>query len=216
MLALEPAHASAEREAGDAGVGDDAYRADEPDCLRLAVELAEERPAVHPRGALGDVDAHAIHSRQVDHDPVVAGREAGNAVAAAAHGDRELLLPPEADRRSHVVGARRADDELRVAVDHPVPDDAGLLVARIVAADDLPGEHIGKAADRGGGWRHADDAILRRRAAQRSSRSACGELLRGLGTLSPLALLAQLVEHLHGKEGVDGSSPSEGFRLSPA
>jgi hypothetical protein len=26
------------------------------------------------------------------------------------------------------------------------------------------------------------------------------------------ALLAQLVEHLHGKEGVDGSSPSEGLR----
>ena len=30
------------------------------------------------------------------------------------------------------------------------------------------------------------------------------------------ALLAQLVEHLHGKEGVDGSSPSEGFPESPA
>ena len=30
------------------------------------------------------------------------------------------------------------------------------------------------------------------------------------------ALLAQLVEHLHGKEGVDGSSPSEGFEKSPA
>ena len=30
------------------------------------------------------------------------------------------------------------------------------------------------------------------------------------------ALLAQLVEHLHGKEGVDGSSPSEGFRKRPA
>jgi hypothetical protein len=27
----------------------------------------------------------------------------------------------------------------------------------------------------------------------------------------PRALLAQLAEHLHGKEGVDGSSPSEGF-----
>ena len=26
------------------------------------------------------------------------------------------------------------------------------------------------------------------------------------------ALLAQLVEHLHGKEGVDGSSPSEGSK----
>jgi hypothetical protein len=26
------------------------------------------------------------------------------------------------------------------------------------------------------------------------------------------ALLAQLVEHLHGKEGVSGSSPEEGFK----
>ena len=31
------------------------------------------------------------------------------------------------------------------------------------------------------------------------------------GTLRPLALLAQLVEHLHGKEGVGGSSPPEGL-----
>jgi hypothetical protein len=29
-------------------------------------------------------------------------------------------------------------------------------------------------------------------------------------TTGRYALLAQLVEHLHGKEGVDGSSPSEG------
>src|SRR5688572_17425137 len=32
----------------------------------------------------------------------------------------------------------------------------------------------------------------------------------GVARLGPRALLAQLVEHLHGKEGVDGSSPSEG------
>src|SRR5262249_8693488 len=34
-------------------------------------------------------------------------------------------------------------------------------------------------------------------------------------TLPGTALLAQLVEHLHGKEGVDGSSPSEGSAKSP-
>jgi hypothetical protein len=34
--------------------------------------------------------------------------------------------------------------------------------------------------------------------------------------MAELALLAQLVEHLHGKEGVNGSSPLEGFRLVPA
>jgi hypothetical protein len=32
----------------------------------------------------------------------------------------------------------------------------------------------------------------------------------------PSALLAQLVEHLHGKEGVGGSSPPEGLHKSPA
>ena len=35
-------------------------------------------------------------------------------------------------------------------------------------------------------------------------------------TIAEPALLAQLVEHLHGKEGVDGSSPSEGFAETPA
>ncbi len=36
-----------------------------------------------------------------------------------------------------------------------------------------------------------------------------------VATLAEPALLAQLVEHFHGKEGVDGSSPSEGFRDRP-
>src|SRR5947208_13758203 len=37
----------------------------------------------------------------------------------------------------------------------------------------------------------------------------------GTANLSRLALLAQLVEHLHGKEGADGSSPSEGSARAP-
>ena len=40
--------------------------------------------------------------------------------------------------------------------------------------------------------------------------------LSGAPTMARLALLAQLVEHLHGKEGVSGSSPEEGFRFPPA
>src|SRR5207247_7928752 len=35
------------------------------------------------------------------------------------------------------------------------------------------------------------------------------------GLTGLLALLAQSVEHLHGKEGVDGSSPSEGSAKTP-
>ena len=37
--------------------------------------------------------------------------------------------------------------------------------------------------------------------------------LRKAARLGAFALLAQLAEHLHGKEGVDGSSPSEGFAV---
>src|SRR5262249_35588219 len=40
------------------------------------------------------------------------------------------------------------------------------------------------------------------------------DAVKGRARLLSLALLAQSVEHLHGKEGVDGSSPSEG--LAPA
>src|SRR3954454_14645959 len=59
--------------------------------------------------------------------------------------------------------------------------------------------------------------MLGRRAGERSQ-SADGNLEDGRmaakdgATLAALALLAQLVEHLHGKEGVDGSSPSEGLK----
>src|SRR6266511_560416 len=40
-------------------------------------------------------------------------------------------------------------------------------------------------------------------------------LQRRPARIDPSALLAQLVEHLHGKEGVDGSSPSEGSTKTP-
>ena len=46
---LEPTDAATERQPRDAGVADDAGRADEPVRLGRDVELAEERAAVHPR-----------------------------------------------------------------------------------------------------------------------------------------------------------------------
>ena len=48
---------------------------------------------------------------------------------------------------------------------------------------------------------------------RRSGASAPPEAAPERGSrLTVVSFLAQLVEHLHGKEGVDGSSPSEGFR----
>ena len=58
---LQAADSTAERQPGDAGVADDAGRADEAVRLGGDVELAEERPAVRPGDACSRVDLDAAH-----------------------------------------------------------------------------------------------------------------------------------------------------------
>ena len=74
VLALQPADAAAERQAGDAGVGDDPARRREPERLGLAVELAPEHAGLRPRRARLRIDADALHRPEVDDDAAVADR----------------------------------------------------------------------------------------------------------------------------------------------
>jgi pimeloyl-ACP methyl ester carboxylesterase len=53
-------------------------------------------------------------------------------VAAAAHRGRKVALPGEAQGADDIVGAPAARDVLGPAVDGPVPDRAGLVVALVV------------------------------------------------------------------------------------
>src|ERR1035438_315295 len=81
---------------------------------------------------------HVAQCREVDHDPVVTGREAGDAVPAAADGDREIVASREADRRDHVRSAGAAHDQRWSSpVVLAVPDPSGLLVAGVRGRDDL-------------------------------------------------------------------------------
>ena len=68
VLAHDPADAAAERQAGDAGVRDDAGRHREAERLRLAVELAEQDACLDPRRARLGIDTDALHGREVDHN----------------------------------------------------------------------------------------------------------------------------------------------------
>ena len=130
VLAHQPADAAAEREAADAGRRDETARRREAVRLGLVVDVGPDRTAADGRPARIGIDAHAVHRREVDHDPVVAGREPGDAVAAAAHGDREVVAAREADRGDHVRRAGATDDERRPpAVVGAVPHQARLGVA---------------------------------------------------------------------------------------
>jgi len=162
-------HSTAERQAGDTGVGDDADRADEPVRLRCVVELGEERPAAHAGSPPLGVDLRAAHPRKIDHDPVVARREARDAVATAPDRDDELLLPGETERRDDVFGARRPHDQRRPPVDHAVPDRTRRVIARVVGPYDLPGESPGQAPEIARSHRHI---LLLHEATTRESRRA--------------------------------------------
>ncbi len=62
VLAVQPSHAAAEGEPGDAGVGDDTDGADEVERLRRVVELGQERTAVHARRTSLRVDLGPAHA----------------------------------------------------------------------------------------------------------------------------------------------------------
>src|SRR5262249_36526384 len=129
VLPHQPADTPAEREAGDAGVGDDpAYRR-QPVELRLAVELAPEHAGLRPRGPCMGVDPDALHRRKVDYQPPIADRMPGDAVTTGPDRDQQIALTCEAHRRHHVGYARAAGDAGRMAVNRTVPDPAGSVVA---------------------------------------------------------------------------------------
>jgi hypothetical protein len=128
--AREPAHAAAEREPADAGVGDVSRRRGQPVLHRDAVERAEQRPALHPRATALGVDADAAHRRQVDRQAALRDAQPEHAVPSAAHADLEVLPAAEADRLDHVVRVRAAHDRPRPAVDHRVPHRPRLVISR--------------------------------------------------------------------------------------
>ena len=137
VLAHQPADPAAQREAGDAGGRDQAPGSGESVLLGRRVELPPGDAALGGGGAAAHIHRDALHRREVDDDAVVAGREAGNAVAAAAHGDVEPLAAREADCVAHVGGIGAAGDHRRAGVMGAVPDRTSLVVGAVAGPDQL-------------------------------------------------------------------------------
>jgi hypothetical protein len=72
VLAHDPTYSTAEREAGQPGMGDDSRRNGEAELLRLAIELAEQHAGLNTcRSPLG-VHSDPFHQPEVDEHAVVA------------------------------------------------------------------------------------------------------------------------------------------------
>ena len=95
------------------------------------------------------VHADAPHLREVDHDPAVDGRKAGDAVAAAAHGDRQVVAAREAEGGDNVRNARCLDDEGGTAVlVQPVPGRACFVVSLVLGGDDRSADRLPQLLER--------------------------------------------------------------------
>ena len=95
------------------------------------VQLAPEDTGLGAHGALLRVHFDALHRRQVDHHPAVVDRVAGQAVAAAAHGNEQVVFAGVGDGRHHIRRGFATGDHCRPPVDHAVPDLARLIVAGV-------------------------------------------------------------------------------------
>jgi hypothetical protein len=140
VAAHQPAEPSAERETRDAGMSDDPAGRGEPEGLSLAVELAPEKSRLRARRSRRRIDPQALHRREIDHEPAVTHRGAGDVVAAGSHGHEQIALACETDSGPDVGGAGAARDEPGTTIDRTVPDRAGGVVLRVAGTDELSTE----------------------------------------------------------------------------
>jgi len=70
-----------------------------------------------------------------------------DAVAASAHGDRELGLACKPDSRNNVGDIERPDDQLRPAVEHPVERRARKFVTAVIPDDHRPAVLLAEVRD---------------------------------------------------------------------
>ena len=92
-----------------------------------------------------DPDAGGVD--EVDDQGVVPGAEAGRAVAAAADGQIQGVVPGEVDAGDDVGHLGYADDGCGPLVDHAVVDGACGVVVRVAGRDDLPADLLAQAIE---------------------------------------------------------------------
>src|SRR5262245_30606009 len=135
-LSHEPAHATAERQTGDPGAGDFAAGRGQANGLGGTIEVTPCSAALRSNAPALAVDFDRPHLAEIDDQAPVANAVAGDAVTAAANCDEHAGVGRNTNRVDNIVNAGAAQDGSRTAIDHAVPDRAGLIVGVVGRQDD--------------------------------------------------------------------------------
>ena len=147
VLAHQPGDAAAERETRDPGAGDDAAGGREPERAGGTVELTDRDASLRPDRGSARIDVDPLHQREVDHQPTIGDRPAGDVVAAAAHRDLQSLAPAEVDRVHDVRRVHAARDHGGMPVDQPVVDAPDLVVTAVTRSKHRSRQHLAEPLD---------------------------------------------------------------------
>src|SRR5450755_2476565 len=123
-------------------------------CVSWSTSAQTAPPPTVARRALGSTWTSLIGDRSIT--TRLAGREAGDAMAATANGDLQVVAAREIDRGDHVGRSRAPDHKCRAAaVVGAIPDPARLRVAGVVRRDDLSSHRAAQVvqSDSFGHWR---------------------------------------------------------------
>lgn len=155
VLPGQPAHPTTERQPADTGVAHQPDRECEPVLLGGCDRIYQQRATRHPGPPVLGIHDHGAHLAQVDHQPVVHHRAAGDPVCAAPDGHFEPVLHGEPHGRRHVGCRPAADDHGWSPVDGGVPHPPSLLVLSVVGHQHGAGQLRPQGANVGtGGLRH--------------------------------------------------------------
>ena len=123
----EPPESAAENQTTDPGGGVNAGRHGQAVFLGLVIDVSE-RGARSGENPLSDwIDGDRSKAREIDHQRVVGDGGAGNVVAGTANTDREIFSVGKGQRCPDVGRAGALHNQGRAAIDHGVPNDAGIV-----------------------------------------------------------------------------------------
>ncbi len=126
---------AAERQAGDADLGGEgAQRRGQPVRLCRPVDVPEQAPGADLREPRVRVDGDVAQARHVERQTALGDRGSGHVVAPALDAQQQPVVTRESDRRSDVGGRGRLEDKRGNLRDHAVPDQHGIVPARVARA----------------------------------------------------------------------------------
>ncbi len=102
-LAREPAHPAAERQTGDAGVGDHAGRYRQAVSLGRAVKITEQGASPSASDAGDRIDGDLLHGGEIDDETAVARAVPRCGVASPTDGDGKGIGAGEGDGVDYIV-----------------------------------------------------------------------------------------------------------------